>query len=44
MNQSEFLKLWTHEAANAPGIPVETISLLKSPVLLKPVVLQKKSA
>ena len=37
MKKSEFLKLWTREAANMPGIPVETVSLTREPILRKPI-------
>ncbi|MFK7839876.1 MAG: hypothetical protein AB8B83_06040 [Bdellovibrionales bacterium] len=32
MTQAEFLKLWSNEASNTPGIPVDNISLISSPV------------
>ena len=42
MSKSEFLKLWSREAINQPGLMVETVSLTKTPVHFKPVM--RKSA
>jgi len=38
MKKSEFFKLWTREAANVPGIPVETVALQREPILRKPAI------
>lgn len=40
--QKEFLKTWSREAINQPGLPIETVTLTKEPFLRKPIM--RKSA
>jgi len=42
MSKSDFLKVWGREAVNQPGLPIETVTLTKDPILLRPVM--RKSA
>ena len=37
MTKLEFMKKWSREASNQPGIPVETVALTKEPIRRKPV-------
>lgn len=38
MSKTEFMKLWSREAANQPGLMVETIALTKEPIYIKPTI------
>lgn len=38
MNTSDFLRTWSREASNQPGIMVETVALIKEPILRRPIV------
>ena len=40
MSELDFLKLWSNEAVNQPGLPIETLSLIKDPILLRPIMRQ----
>jgi len=37
MSKSEFIKLWSREAVNQPGMMIETIALTKQPFIERPV-------
>ena len=44
MSKSEFLKLWSREAVNQPGIMIETITLSKQPFFDRPVMRETAQA
>ena len=37
MSKAEFIKLWSREAVNQPGLPIESVALNKDPILVRPV-------
>lgn len=43
LSQNEFKKLWSREAVNQPGLMIETVSLIKDPIILRRPIMRKSA-
>ena len=43
LTKSEFLRNWTREAVNQPGLPIESVALTKDPIIVRRPVMRKSA-